>query len=697
MLTWLAKKFERNRAQLQARLEDSLQAKVATPLPVESVDWRKRGNEFLNNEMLADAEACYRKGIFANSQDAVCFSNLGYVLGEQGRWEESERMLGKAIGLNPADFDAHYLLGNLALQRGEGLNAVASYRKALDVNREFDVCRRALCILLAQTGQIQDARKVLDQGPAFAADSADYHYFKGNLCLALGECSEAINCFHKAAQIMPKDTSILINLGVAQLRQRDIFSALQTYRSILGLEPENVQAHANIAAAYQLSGQLSLAIQSYRHALSLNPEYLDAHQNLLYALTYSPDLKPAEYLLEAQKYGAKVRARAKPYSQWLCPHLILDRSRPLRIGLISGDLHNHPVGWFLENILRNTTPAKLEFIAYSSSTIEDALSGRLKPIFSAWINVSSMPDEELAQKIHADKIDILIDLAGHTEHNRLPLFAWRPAPIQVSWLGYWASTGLTEIDYILVDKVSVPESERQCYAETPWYLPNTRLCFSAPTTKRALEVGALPAYRNGYVTFGSFQVINKVNDITLSAWSRILASTPSARLRLQSSSLSYPGGVQSILQRMSLANIDVERVDLFGGTERDEYLASYADVDMVLDTFPFPGGTTTVEALWMGVPTVTLSGNSMLARQGESLLRFAGLGDWVAADEQHYIALALEKAADLSKLNEVRMNLREHVLASPLFDSAEFAKNLTEALQGMAKKHAVGVLELSLN
>lgn len=688
MLKWLATKFETRRASLQSRLENSLQPAAGASPQIGSAEWRRRGNAYLNAGSLNEAANCYRLGFESNPDESICYSNLGYVLGELGRSAESQEMLLKAVELNPADFDAHYLLGNLARARGEWLQAIARYREALTINAGFDVCRRDLCISLAHTGQIAEARAVLEQGPAFAPDTADFYYFRGNLHLAAEEFDDAIANFRQAARLQPRDSSILINLGVAQLKRREVFSAIETYRGILEFEPGNVQAHANLAAAFQQSSQLDLAIQSYRHALELNPEYLNAHQNLLFALTYVPDFPPAEYLREARRYGARVAARANAYSQWLCPAPAA-AAWPLRVGFVSGDLRTHPVGLFLESILAKVDTGRLSLVAYSTSSIEDVLSERLKSLFSEWHPVAAMPDDALAKKIHADRIDILVDLAGHTGLNRLSVFAWKPAPVQVSWLGYWASTGVAEIDYMLVDPVSVPKAHAQFFSENLWYLPDTRLCLSPPSTGRAIEVKGLPALSKGHVTFGSYQILNKISDRTLAAWSQILARIPSARLRLQSLPLAYPDAVANMQKRLAAADIDIARVDLHGGSPREEYLASYEDVDVVLDTFPFPGGTTTAEALWMGVPTVTLTGNSLLARQGESLMRCVGLGDWVAADEQEYVDIALARVNELDKLSELRASLRSRALASPLFDAARFARNLEDAFAGMVRAKTI--------
>lgn len=686
MLKWLASKFDNHKSSVQPEPVlpplSSSSALVSLSVLEQADIWRKRGNTFLADGKLEDAARCYQQGILAEPTAAACYSNFGYVLIQLGQWSGAEAMLAKAVEFNPADFDAYYLLGNVVRERGDWLRARDYYLAALSAKPDFDFCRRDLCILLAQNGQPQEARTVMDQGVAHDTESADYHQFRGNIHLAAAEYAAAEQFFLKAARLSPSDITILINLGAAQIGRRDVFNALGTYRAALALEPNNAQAHANSAAAFQLCGLLEPAIQSYREALRANPHQLNVNQNLLCALAYQPDLSMTEYVREAKQYGAKISALAKPYTNWMCPKS-LSTKRALRVGFVSGDLRQHPVGYFLEGTLKCFDTHKIACFAYSNCAMEDATSARLQPLFAEWRQVANLSDEYLARQIHADRIDILVDLAGHTGHNRLSVFAWRPAPVQVAWLGYWASTGVAEIDYILVDETSVHADEAQYFSERLWFLPDTRLCFSPPVTSHPIAIDELPALRKGHITFASFQTLAKIGDATLMAWSQILSRVPTARLRLQSSPLSYPDSVAYMQKRLALASIDVDRIDLLGGTPRDAYLASYAEVDIVLDTFPFPGGTTTAEALWMGVPTVTLTGESLLARQGESILRSAGLGDWVTTTVPEYIQCVIDKIADLPKLGELRASLRTSVSRSSLFDSARFAKNLEKAFEGM--------------
>jgi predicted O-linked N-acetylglucosamine transferase (SPINDLY family) len=553
------------------------------------------------------------------------------------------------------------------------------------IKPDFDFCRRDLCVCLAQAGRIEEARSLMREGPAFDENSASYYFFIGNMQLVSGENLEACVSFSKALQLQPGDAQILLNLGASQLRLQNPHGALKTYQSLLQIDDNSAQTYAHIAAALQQMGHLQSAIETYYKALQIDPDYLAARQSLLFALTYTVNYRQDEYLKEAKVYGALVSAKAMPYSHWAC----LEDScieRPIRVGFLSGDLRSHPVGVFLESVLQNIDASRIACHAYSANKREDVITARLKPLFTKWDEVTALNDHALAEKIHNDGIDILVDLAGHTGENRLPVFAWRSAPIQVAWLGYWASTGVAEIDYFLTDDTSLPIHEAKFYSEKPWYLPNTRLCMSPPTVDHQILVSELPALRNGFITFGTYQILSKISDETLAVWARVLLQIPTAKMRIQSRPLAHPQVVNEFSERLTAAGIDLKRVDLHGGSNRPDYLASYREVDIVLDTFPFPGGTTTAEALWMGVPTITISGDSLLARQGESMLRCVGLNDWVAKTKDEYVELAQSHAGELLKLSRMRSMLREISSKSPLFDAARFAENLQDAFVEMRRE-----------
>jgi predicted O-linked N-acetylglucosamine transferase (SPINDLY family) len=299
----------------------------------------------------------------------------------------------------------------------------------------------------------------------------------------------------------------------------------------------------------------------------------------------------------------------------------------------------------------------------------------------AWKSLVGLSDDRAAHRVREDAIDILVDLSGHTAHNRLRLFARKPAPVQVTWLGYPATTGLQAMDYILCDRYVAPANESDHFVEKPWYLPNTYLCLTPPQDE--IAVGALPALTKGRVTFGCFNNLTKMNDAVVALWAQVLHAVPGSRLFLKTNQLNDPSLQRATLSRFADRGIAADRLTLEGASSHADYLATYNRVDIALDPFPFTGGTTSVEGLWMGVPVITKRGDRFIAHQGESILHNVGLPDWIAADNEAYVAIAVARAADLSGLATLRAKLRSRLLASPLCDAPLFARNLEAAFRGM--------------
>jgi protein O-GlcNAc transferase len=533
--------------------------------------------------------------------------------------------------------------------------------------------------LLASSFQMQgkDTLPALQNAVKLLPNDAELFCSLGSALQERGRLEEARQCYRRAVGIAPGFAEGYYNLGNVLCELGHLEAAVIRYRNALTLNPLLVVAHSNLGATLQELGRLDEAIASCRRALELEPGLTVVHSNLLGMLNYTVHL-PEYCLAEARKYGRMVNEKVTSrYSTWQCE----DQPQHLRVGMVSGDLHNHPVGHFLESLMAQLDPARVELIAYPTDTYVDALTTRIKPYFAAWKSLSGLSDEAAARLIHADRVHVLLDLSGHTEQNRLPIFAWKPAPVQASWLGYFATTGLAEMDYLLADEVCVPETQRGDFSETVWYLPGTRWCFTAPEV--SLPVASLPALQNGYITFGCFQNLAKVGDEVLTVWGKILSALPNARLRWQCKQLGDPTVAAQFIERLQRHGIDPARVTMHGAVSREAYLGAHGEVDMILDTFPFPGGTTTCEALWMGVPTLTLAGDSLLSRQGASMLTAAGLEGWVTTSEADYIDKAVALVGDLSKLAALRAGLREQVRASPLYDAKRFARNFETALWGM--------------
>jgi len=599
-----------------------------------------------------EAEALARRLTARYPGNFVGWNGLGVVLGATGRFDESLPALERAALLAPKNPD---VLCNLGL----------AYMHASQWQRAEDCLRRAV---------------QLDRVTVRAFN------FLASLLGMRGRLAEAETIYREALSRGGEDPDILNNLGLA-LRSLDRLDEAEAYlrRAVLA-RPGFANALQALGGTLLLEGRFREAEESLRAAVTAEPRFHSARSDLLLCLNYRRH-SPQEYLIQARRYGEEIsRARSFCFGDWACAA----REHPLRVGFVSGDLRSHPVAHFLRPLLDHIDPSTIRLFAYSTVAQEDATTMELKAIFSGWTQIHNLDDEAAARKIHADGIHILIDLSGHTAMNRLPVFAYRPAPVQATWLGYFASTGVVEIDYFIADPMSVPVEHFDQFTEKVWPLPQTRLCFSAPDID--LQVNRLPALDQGHVTFCCFNNLAKLNDEVLALWSEVLAAVDGSRLLLKAKQLAQDAPRRRLLERIVAAGMDPERVTLEGPSPRNAYLASFHRADIALDPFPFSGGTTTAESLWMGVPVVTLNGDRLIARQGAGLLHAAGLRDWIAENPRNYVEIALRAAGDKQALAKIRAGLRDRVLHSPLFDAPRFSKAFAAALTSMWESRGAPLL-----
>jgi len=607
------------------------------------------------------------------------YLNLGNALRNQGKLDAAIESYRNALSMTPDYAEAHYNLALALQQQGNLDSAVESYRKALLIKPDFADAHNDLGNTLKDQGQLDLAigsyRKALAIKPGFAEAYS-------NLANALkdqGQLDAAIECYRQALAIKPGYADAHNNLGIVFQQQGLFDAAVASCRQAIAIKPGYAEAYSNLGNALKDQGNIDAAIECYRQALAIKPDLAEAQSNYLLAAQYSPDYSPAQLFAEHVAFGERFEAPLR--ASWGSHRNNRDPQRTLKIGFVSGDLHTHPVGFFLEGVLAHLDSQVLEVALYATHSQVDALTCRLQAMGFAWKSLVGVPDERAAQLIGEDAIDILIDLSGHTGHNRLGLFARKPAPVQVSWLGYFATTGLQAIDYILCDRYVLPASEAAQFVEKPWYLPETRLCFTPP--REEITLGALPALTQGHLTFGSFNNLTKMNEAVVALWARILHAVPASRLFLKTKQLNDPAMRQATLARFAAHGVSPDRFTLEGDCSRAEYLASYQRVDIALDPFPFTGATTSVEGLWMGVPLITRRGDRLVAHQGESILYNVGLPDWIAADDEAYVAIAAARAADLAGLAVLRAGLRARLLASPLCDAPRFARNFEAALRAI--------------
>jgi protein O-GlcNAc transferase len=428
--------------------------------------------------------------------------------------------------------------------------------------------------------------------------------------------------------------------------------------------------------------KLDDAVASYHKALAIKPDYADAHSNFIFLYSYILDHPIIDLRDEASRYDKLVSAKARPISNH--PN-IKNPDRRLRIGMVSGDFKQHAVGHFLTGVLSEINTEHVELFAYSTSSMEDDLTVKIKTCVYKFQKVVGISDEQLSKDIMEDGIDILIDLSGHTGRNRLPLFAWKPAPIQVTWLGYGGTTGIEAMDYVLCDSLVLPPSDEAHFIEKPWRLPDIWVCFSPP--KFDIEVGTLPALANSHITFGSFNNLTKISDKAVECWARILKAVPDSRLLLKNNQLNDTSIQEATRTRFEAHGINPLRIILKSHViDKKEHFLTYQEMDISLDTFPYSGGTTTIEAIWMGTPVVTLKGDRFISHLGESILHNVELADWIADTTDDYVEKAVASASDLEKLSYLRESLRDQLIISPVCDATRFAGNLEDAFRGMWKE-----------
>ncbi len=636
-------------------------------------------------DRLDEALAAYRRTVAAAPKMAEAFNNLGNVLQKLERHDEALAVFDKAVALRPQIAEFKMNRGN-ALRDLERLeDAVAAYEEALQLNPGLVEGNVNLAMTLLLLGRHEDSvqvsQRVIEQRP----DSFEAYQSMGHALQKLRRHSEAAEAYRRAVELRPDDAQAHKDLGVALRDAGRYEAALSSLRQALELRPDYATAVNLIAGTLLDMGRLAEAIDTYRQGLALNPEGgFDIHSNLLLTLNYQAGSPPGALLAEARAFGEKAARKASPFAGH---DNAPDPDRRLRVGLVSGDLGQHPVGYFLQNVLEALDPAKLDVFAYATAERKDALNQRLRRAIAHWHDArfAKMSDEALARQIRADGIDILVDLAGHTGHNRLPVFAWKPAPVQVSWLGYLGTTGLAAMDYLLDDAWALPAGEEAQFTETPWRLPESYLCFSPPDS--AVEVGPLPALDKGHTTFGCFNNLNKITDDVVACWARVLQAVPEARLYLKTKSLEVPEARDTLLASFARFGIGPERLLIKGRFENhEEHFRAYHEVHIALDPFPYPGITTTVEALWMGVPALAMKGDRFISHQGETILHNVGLPQWIAADADDYAAKAAAFASDIEALATLRAGLRERLLTSPLCDAPRFARNLEAAFRGMWQK-----------
>jgi predicted O-linked N-acetylglucosamine transferase (SPINDLY family) len=602
-----------------------------------------------------------------------------------GRLARAEALCRQVLRSEPDQSQAIHLLGCITLHAGNPVVAAALIQKAIARDPQVAYFYNNLGQALAAQARYDDAIEAYGRALALDPDLAEASFNLGATWRERGDLDAAVASFRRAIEIDPAYVAAHRGLGSTFQEGLRYADAEGCYRRALELDPDDVHALIDLGGLLVTVGEVEAGIRHLRRAVELAPESGDACTSLLFSLHYDPTCDRDRLFVEAKAWGEAYLARL---ATTIPPHPNEpDPDRKLRIGYVSGDFHRHPVGFFLEAILRGHDRGQFEIYCYSAHRCIDDLTRRMRDYGGHWASLVGVRDDVAADAIRRDQIDILIDLSGHTSAHRMGIFARKPAPVQVSWIGYFDTTGLPTIDYLLADRSICPPGDERYYVEEVMRLPDGYLCY-APQSD--LAVAPPPAVANGYPTFGCFNKAAKITEDVVSLWARVLRALPDARLCLKDAVYGDATVRERYQERFARRGISAERLIFQGWTPYDENLAAYARVDLALDPFPFNGGTTTVEALWMGVPVVTLAGDHFVSRMGVSHLSSVGLTELVAESPDDYVRTAIDLARDVARLGALRASLRPRMEASPLCDAGRFVRAVESRYRQMWRKWCDG-------
>ncbi len=643
----------------------------------------------------------------------------GTALLSQGATSDAVAVLLRCCGLAPEAPEPWHALGVALARDGAPLRGLAA------LGRAHRLAPRSLAYALgrAELAHVAEAAegelaRLAEEGEADPLNPTPLAA-SGLLLHRSGRNAESTDLLEAACALAPRDGALLALLGGVLARSHQLARAEAVMRQALALQPDNTElrhdlgvvsmrmhrfgaAHAELTAVRQIRGDdptllcnlanatLCLGLQAEavaiaRHATRIAPDNPLAHRALVNTLPYASGVPPTDLLAALQATAARLPRESRAPAFANRP----DPDRPLRVGLLSGMLKTHPVGWLTIAGFEALDPAQFSLVGLADTMPNDALSRRFRAAACEWHSISSLDDAKLAELARDLGIDVLIDLGGYGDLGRMSACALRLAPVQVKWVGMQNhSTGLPEMDWFITDHWETPAALAHTYSEKLLRLPDGYVCYSPPAD--APDVTKLPALSAGRVTFGCFTNLAKVTPDVLATWAAILARTPEARLVVKSHALSSLKTAARLHATFSAHGIAPERVELRGPSPHRAFLGEYGGIDIALDPFPYTGGLTTCEALWMGVPTVTLSGETFASRHSLSHLSNVGLGDWAARDSADYVALATAKADDLQALAALRTGLRAQVRASPLCDAPRFGAGLGAALRHAWRSWCMG-------
>jgi protein O-GlcNAc transferase len=612
-------------------------------------------------------------------QDPVAAAfDLAWKLHQGGDFAQAEKLYRAIIQANPSHADSWCFLGGVCQSQGRFAEAEQNFRRAAQLMPGHPSAGDCLGVVVALQGRLDEAGAIFEEVIRVQPGIAQVHNNLGFLRYQQRRLKEAVAHFQQALRINPNSAETHNNLGLALTDLGDIDLALTHCRKAIELRPDFALAHSNLGHFLLKQGRPDLALPSFREALRLQPDLATAQSNYLFCLNYNPQLDPDAVFAEHRRWGEVTESRITPRP--LAPDASPERR--LRVGYLSPDLRSHPLARYLEPVLAHHDQAQVETFCYAEVAVPDAVTKRLQGLANNWRWTWCLSDTQVAEQIRGDRIEILVDLAGHTAGNRLGIFAHKPAPVQATWLGYMNTTGLKTVDYRLSDNVLDPPGQPVRDSEEVVRLPGGFCCFAPPVD--APPVGPLPAPRRGHLTFGSLHSLFKLNPKVFDLWCQLLHALPTSRMLMFRDTLT--GSAQDYIRgQFGQRGITPERLDLRQGSAAPGYLAVYNEIDVSLDAFPFTGGVTTCESLWMGVPVLSMCGVRPAGRNAAALLASSGLNDWIVNTAEEYIALGVRAGNELDRLAALRAGLRDRMMAT-ICDSRRFTRELEDAYRAMWRR-----------
>ncbi len=609
---------------------------------------------------------------------AVAHFNLGLARFSAKDYAGAIAAYLEAIRLQP-DADSWNNLGTVYATTGEHKAAQEAFESALAYRPDFVKAHLNLGRLFGNLKQGARAAKAFEQAASLDPDNWRVHFNIAEFQIQLHEYESALDAIHAAIELAPEVALLHATEGNICKRLGRITDAVASYVRALHFEPGNPLVYSNLGEVNRARGQLSEAFFCYLEALKIDPLLDQTHSNWLLTMLYDDRADPLVLLQEARRWE---QTHAKPNPESSSSVNVSNEGSPgsrLRIGFVSADFCAHPVGHFLLPLLKHLDRNRFETFLYFNGEVKDEVSEALQALSDHWQEVENLSHVQLHQQIQSDRLDVLFDLSGHTGGHRLQVFSMRAAPVQITWAAFPGTTGISQMDYILGDAITLPSSSAEAYAESFLKMPHSHVCFEPPAS--CPPVSPLPFDQKGYVTFGSCNNYSKLTPVVLRLWAEILRGIPNSRLLLRSPPLHDPGIVQQAKEFMANNGIEAERLELLGRGSRHEYLETYQRIDIALDPFPFGGGITTLESLWMGVPVVCLRGSRFAGLATPSYLTALGLANWIAPSREEYVTLAQTFASDVAGLRDLRATLRERMHHSPLCDAVGFARDFEATLR----------------